>query len=336
MLKGYDENGELRNVKVTKDGEVLMKVAGSGESGLDVNISNASELASDVEKETTLYAGVSTVGTEEITIGVNEEVSEISIANYSENANVLVSVDQTNFVIAPGLAMDLPINRNVVIIGLSATESDTKVQYVIKGKINSESEYNAFINPLYEQYDGNNISSHLTKIPTLDTSKINTLAGLFKGCSALTTIPLFDTSTITSMEETFSGCKTLKTIPSFDTSNVTNMIRTFYGCKSLTKIPLLNTKNVRKMENTFQSCTALTTIPLLDTSSVTSMKQAFLGCTALSDNSLNNILKMCANATSYTETKTLYGLMLKQEQIQRCTELENWTLAQQAGWTTGL
>ena len=125
MLKGFDEQGNLRNVKVTEDGEILVKSAGSDSS------------KSGNEKETTLYAGVSTIGVNEITIGVNEKVSEISVANYSETANVSVSIDEKNYDIAPGLALDLPINKSVGIVGLSATEEDTKVQYVIKGIISN-------------------------------------------------------------------------------------------------------------------------------------------------------------------------------------------------------
>jgi hypothetical protein len=125
MLKGFDEQGNLRNVKVTEDGEILVKSAGSDSS------------KSGNEKETTLYAGVSTIGVNEITIGVNEKVSEISVANYSETANVSVSVDNKNFTIGSELALDLPINKMVGTIGLSATEENTKVQYIIKGFISN-------------------------------------------------------------------------------------------------------------------------------------------------------------------------------------------------------
>ena len=54
----------------------------------------------------------------------------------------------------------------------------------------------------------------------------------------------------------------------------------------------------------FNGCTNLTSIPSLDTSSANSMRDMFNGCTSLSDESLNNILTMCATS-SYTDTKTL-------------------------------
>ncbi len=120
MLQGFDENGNLRDVKVSEDGEILVKMQGGSDTG--------------DKEETTLYAGILTLNTTEQTIGINKKVTEISIANYSETANVTISVDEENFVIAPNLAVDLPINKVVSIVGLAATEADTKVQYVIKGE----------------------------------------------------------------------------------------------------------------------------------------------------------------------------------------------------------
>ncbi len=127
MITGIDENGNLRNVKVSEEGELLVKVGGnSGEQEQEKVITESNE--------TTLYANILTLNTEEQTIGVNKKVTEISIANYSETANVLLSVDEENYVVAPNLAIDLPINKSVGIIGLSSTEADTKVQYIIKGE----------------------------------------------------------------------------------------------------------------------------------------------------------------------------------------------------------
>ena len=127
MLQGFDENGNLKGVKVSENGEVyVIMEGGSGEEEQKVITES---------NETTLYAGVMTVGTEAQTIGVSKKVTEISIANYSETANVTVAVDETNYVIAPNVALDLPINKIVGIVGLSATEADTKVQYVIKGEV---------------------------------------------------------------------------------------------------------------------------------------------------------------------------------------------------------
>lgn len=126
MLQGFDKNGNLKGVKVSENGEVYVIMEG-GSGGEEQKVITESN-------ETTLYANVMTVGTEAQTIGVSKKVTEISIANYSETANVTVAVDETNYVIAPNVALDLPINKSVGIVGLSATEADTKIQYVIKGE----------------------------------------------------------------------------------------------------------------------------------------------------------------------------------------------------------
>ena len=61
----------------------------------------------------------------------------------------------------------------------------------------------------------------------------------------------------------------------------------------------------------------------------------FYNCTNLSDESLNNILAMCKNATSYSDTKTLAYIGLTEEQANRCKTLSNYSAFTAAGWTTG-
>ena len=177
--------------------------------------------------------------------------------------------------------------------------------------------------------------SNLTTIPLLDTSSVTNMEFMFNKCTNLTEIPLLDTSKVTSMYSMFYECTNLTTIPLLDTSKVTNMFYMFYSCTSLTTIPLLDTSSVTSMTYMFRNCTNLTTIPLLDTSSVTSMQNMFDICHNLSDESLNNILAMCANATSYTGTKTLAYIGLTSEQANKCKTLSNYSAFTSAGWTTG-
>ena len=158
---------------------------------------------------------------------------------------------------------------------------------------------------------------------------------MLNGCKNLTTIPLLDTSSATDMSGMFSHCTSLTTIPLLDTSNVTDMNNMFISCSSLTTIPLLDTSNVTNMKYMFSSCTNLTTIPVLNISNVTSMNYMFNGCTSLNDESLNNILAMCANATKITSNKTLKSIGLTEEQAQICTTLSNYQAFTNAGWTTG-
>ena len=192
--------------------------------------------------------------------------------------------------------------------------------------------------------DTNNVTSmevmfayctNLTTIPLLDTSNVTNMINTFLVCTNLTTIPLLDTSNVTSMNYIFTGCSSLTTIPSLNTSNVTGMISMFNGCSSLTTIPSLNTSNVTDMYRMFSNCTNLTTIPLLDMSKVTDMENMFDGCSSLSDDSLNNILAMCTNATKITSNKTLKNIGLTSDQATKCATLSNYSAFTAAGWTTG-
>ena len=44
---------------------------------------------------------------------------------------------------------------------------------------------------------------------------------------------------------------------------------------------------------------------------------------------------MCVNATSYSGTKTLAYIGLKEEQATKCATLSNYQAFLDAGWTTG-
>ena len=171
--------------------------------------------------------------------------------------------------------------------------------------------------------------------PLLDTSKVTNMNLMFQGCSNLTTIPQLDTSKVTNMESTFASCSNLTTIPQLDTSKVTNIESMFASCSNLTTIPQLDTSKVTDIRNTFAGCSNLTTIPQLDTSKVTNIESMFYGCSSLSNDSLNNIMQMCINATSYTRTKTLQYIGLTSEQADRCKTLSNYSAFTSAGWTTG-
>ena len=177
--------------------------------------------------------------------------------------------------------------------------------------------------------------TNLTTIPLLDTSNATDMHAMFANCSNLTTIPELKTSKVTNMESMFFNCTNLTAIPLLDTSNVTNMQWMFDGCTNLTVIPLLNTSKVTSMHYMIANCSNLTTIPQLDTSSVTDMGLMFNGCTNLNNESLNNILAMCANAVKITSNKTLKYIGLTEEQATICQGLSNYSAFTTAGWTTG-
>ena len=174
----------------------------------------------------------------------------------------------------------------------------------------------------------------LTTIPLIDTGSATTMSSVFYSCSSLETVPQLNTSNVTNMNSMFSQCTSLTTIPLINTSSATNMQYMFSGCTSLISIPQLNTANVTNMMYMFSNCSSLTTVPLLDTSNVNNMNSMFSRCSSLDNTSLNNILAMCASATS-VYTKTLSNTGLTQEQATTCQSLSNYSAFTAAGWTTG-
>lgn len=179
------------------------------------------------------------------------------------------------------------------------------------------------------------IPSKTDGTPLLDTSNVTKMNHMFGSCFNLTTIPLLDTSNVTDMVSIFNGCTSLTSVSQLDTSNVTNMSYMFYDCTSLTAIPLLNTSSATDTSHMFGNCTSLASVPQFDTSNVTNMGGMFNGCSSLNNESLNNILAMCANAVKITSNKTLKYIGLTEEQAQICTTLSNYQAFTNAGWTTG-
>ena len=110
--------------------------------------------------------------------------------------------------------------------------------------------------------------------------------------------------------------------------------RIFDNCIALTTIPNIDTHSAVGMPYMFYGCSSLTTVPQFDTSNVTDMVNMFYGCTVLSDESLNNILTMCINATSYTGTKTLKQLGITNTNLKnKIPTLSNYQAFLDAGWT---
>ena len=139
----------------------------------------------------------------------------------------------------------------------------------------------------------------------------------------------------------FNANEKLKFMPLVDTSIATNMSQMFRNCHTLSSIPQLNTSNVTNMSSMFGGCESLINVPQLNTSNVTNMSSMFSSCVSLSDTSLDNILQMCINATSYTGTKTLktigfqYTSMTSKYPASRIEALPHYQDFIDAGWTIG-
>ncbi len=125
-------------------------------------------------------------------------------------------------------------------------------------------------------------------IKALDTSKVESMEQMFRGCSSLISLDLsnFDANNVKGMYMVFNGCSKLTSINfgnKFDTSNVTTMYYMFDGCKSLTSLDLskFDTSSVIGMGYMFYGCSSLSNLYLgskFDTSSVTSTEWMFRGC----------------------------------------------------------
>lgn len=122
-----------------------------------------------------------------------------------------------------------------------------------------------------------------------DLTNINTIEGLFSGCTTITSLSLndFNFGNITTLKNLFNKCSSLTTIelnlPS--TSNVTSLFGIFSECSALQYIDLtnFNTSNVTEFTNMFYKCASLQTLDLtkFNTSKATSMKYMFYGCSKI-------------------------------------------------------
>ena len=143
MLKGFTENGELKDVKVSDNGELLTKVVGAQSSTIEntednpipVKIieENSVKVVQTSDQEVVLNASIMVLSEEAQEIALNKKVTVISIANYSETADVTMVIGEKTYQIGANLAIDFPINSVVESISLNSSTSDTKIQLLIRG-----------------------------------------------------------------------------------------------------------------------------------------------------------------------------------------------------------
>ena len=154
----------------------------------------------------------------------------------------------------------------------------------------------------------------------------------FKGCENLETANLQTTANVTDMYYMFSGCRALKNV-SIKSDNVQYTQNMFESCVALVEAPQLNMSKVIKSNQMFKGCTSLTTIPAYDMSSATDMSGMFQSCYNFTNDTLNNILAMCASATNYAKTKTSSAIGLYSGYNTRMTNCANYQAFLDAGWS---
>lgn len=217
---------------------------------------------------------------------------------------------------------------------IQASQFDTEIANLPSGSSDLDWQaigYNTRPQYINDDYD------HAKEIYDNWDSSITNLGSKFRGDKNLVIMPLVDTINATNMQYCFGDCSNLKSIPLLDTSNVTNMSYMFTNCDFLQYVPLFDTQKVKQTNYMFSSCDLLSTVPLLDLSAVTNVQNMFSGSGNLTDTSLDNILQMCINASSYTGTKTLarMGLNSSYYPVSRIEALPHYQNFINAGWTIG-
>lgn len=135
-------------------------------------------------------------------------------------------------------------------------------------------------------------------------------------------------------QDILDGFNVAKEIKDNWDNTTTNMLDMFKNRKDIFIFPMIDTSNVTNMNSVFYS-SSIKIVPVLETKNVIYFYDTFGYCNQLEPNSLNNIMQMCINATSYTRTKTLKYIGLSSTQAEICQTLSNYQAFLDAGWTTG-
>lgn len=216
------------------------------------------------------------------------------------NTKIKNILTEKNTKIIPG-----NIKKDINILGITGT-------YEGEGS----SDYNAKVvtTPIITSYTQfPNVMRFIKEFPAVDLTGFTTCQSFFNSCNYLEKVELFDTSNCTSFDNMFNNCFRLKSIPKFNTSKGTTFKNFCSSCENLEDVPILATSKA----------------------SPYSMSNMFQGCNSLTNESLNNILYMCAHVGSGSAYRTLAYIGLTSAQATTCTGLSNWAAAQSAGWTTG-
>ena len=170
---------------------------------------------------------------------------------------------------------------------------------------------------------------------------ISSFSGLKLGCyikkiAEPITLPPYNTD----LNSFFHSCIMLEEVPEITNFSIVRGMRNlFYNCQKLKSIPEYNTRLVTDMRDFCSGCSALENVPLLNTGNLTDsnggLSNAFYGCPNLSNESLNNILAMCANVpASYPSgKKSLSWIGLSSTQKATCQTLSNYQAFLDAGWS---
>ena len=170
---------------------------------------------------------------------------------------------------------------------------------------------------------------YCSKLTELDlsnfkTNKLNDMNQMFWNCESLKELSFgynWKTENVTDMSSLFSGCKSLKEVSfvyDFDTQNVEDMGGMFNNCEQLEHINMsfgqeFNTAKVTNMSRMFQNCKLLKWMPTISTTeNVQGMMQMFSGCESMEEINFTgyDMSKVSSNSGMFQNCKSLKVLNL--------------------------
>lgn len=344
MLKGIDENGNIKNVRVSDKGSLFVKLVGS--SGTDT--SDATAVASDIKKGKTAYArGEKITGTYEggsggdMNVKMFTDISELS--DFDENlANNHLNQLLLNI-------PDLDTSNFTDLSNLFAT--CTRITTIPNIKVTNKclNLYGLFsLCSSIEEFDLTNLG--------WDTSNVTQFGQMFYGCRNAKKINLqgIDFSGINfddeeheegyyCVEGMFGYCTSLKEIDygTLPQLNYISLVRFFEGCAfESIDLSVFDISKVVSLSQTFKENINLESITFgnLNTDNVIirDMSEMIYNCPSLSKQTLHDILTICSKvdleSEFYMGSTCIKSVGFTDEQLALFTQEELQPVLD-AGWT---
>lgn len=179
-------------------------------------------------------------------------------------------------------------------------------------------------------------SSNLIKLPTgMSFPKVESAEHAFSYLSGIEEVPEMSFDSLINGNAMFYCTRNISIFPYWNLPNVEDLSSFVQETHLITVNDIIAPK-VKTIKRMFYNCDELVNVPVFNFPNVTNMSEMFNRCPNLSDDSLNNILQICINATSMaSNNKKLFYIGLSEEQATKCTTLSNYSAFTAAGWTTG-